>query len=53
LTDTNGVPESEGIPFIFDRFTYLGPGAAYEPDKHPSIPWEQSIPPGDAVVEFK
>jgi len=31
---------------------YLGPGADYELDKHITVPWTHSIPPGDGVVDF-
>ncbi len=52
VTDANSVLQSEGVPFIFEKFTYLGPGSDYELDKHPSIPWTQSIPGNEAVIEF-
>jgi hypothetical protein len=38
LSDGNSVLQSEGVPFIFNKFTYLGPGSEYETDKHLSIP---------------
>jgi peptidase M23-like protein len=53
ITDHNSVLEAEGVPFVFAKFTYLGPGADYELDKHVTVPWTQSIPPGDGVVEFE
>jgi hypothetical protein len=53
VTDHNSVLEAEGVPFVFEKFTYLGPGADYELDKHVTVPWTQSIPPGDGVVEFE
>jgi len=52
VTDRNSVLESEGVPFVFERFTYLGPGADY-PEKQVSEPWVNSIPPGDGVVRFE
>jgi murein DD-endopeptidase len=52
VTDGNSVLQSEGVPFIFEKFTYLGPGSEYEVDKHPSIPREYSIPGNNDVVEF-
>lgn len=52
LTDRNSVLQSEGVPFVFSSFTYLGPGSDYELNKHVSEPWQESIPPGDAVLEF-
>jgi hypothetical protein len=52
LTDGNSVLQSEGVPFVFEKFTYLGPGSEYEVDKHPSVPRERSIPGNNDVVEF-
>jgi len=52
VTDSDSVLQSEGVPFGFDRFTYLGPGSEFELDKHPSIPWQNSIPSEDAVIEL-
>lgn len=52
LTDRNSVLQSEGVPFVFESFTYLGPGSEYELEKHVSVPWVNSIPPGDAVIQF-
>jgi hypothetical protein len=51
VTDRNSVLESQGVPFVFEGFTYLGPGADY-PEKQVSEPWGESIPPGDGVVRF-
>ena len=34
VTDRSSVLEAEGVPFVFEKFTYLGPGADYELDKH-------------------
>jgi len=45
--------EAQGVPFEFAGFTYLGPGADYELDKHITVPWTHSVPPGDGVVEFQ
>jgi len=52
VTDQNSVLESQGVPFLFEQFTYLGPGADY-PEKQVSEPWINSIPPGDGVVKFE
>jgi murein DD-endopeptidase len=52
MTDGNSVLQSEGVPFILEKFTYLGPGSDYELDKHPSIPRERSLPGNNDVVEF-
>lgn len=52
VTDRNSVLESQGVPFVFEGFTYLGPGADY-PEKQVSQPWVNSIPPGDGVLRFE
>jgi murein DD-endopeptidase MepM/ murein hydrolase activator NlpD len=52
VTDGNSVLQSQGVPFVFVSFTYLGPGSQYELNKHVSVPWVNSIPPGNVVVEF-
>jgi murein DD-endopeptidase len=52
VTDRNSVLQSQGVPFVFADFTYLGPGADY-PEKQVSVPWLNSIPPGNGVVKFE
>jgi len=52
VTDGNSVLQSEGVPFVFEKFTDLGPGSDYEVDKHPTVPWDRSIPGNNDVVEF-
>jgi hypothetical protein len=52
VTDHNSVLESQGVPFVLEGFTYLGPGADY-PEKQVSEPWVNSIPPGDGVMRFE
>lgn len=37
VTNGNSVLQSEGVPFILDKFTDLGPGSEFELDKHISI----------------
>jgi len=51
VTDRNSVLQSQGVPYVFPSFTYLGPGSDY-PEKQVSVPWVNSIPSGDTVVEF-
>jgi hypothetical protein len=46
------VLQSEGVPFTFVDFTYLGPGSDY-PEKRISVPWVNSIPPGNGVLNFE
>jgi hypothetical protein len=45
--------QSQGVPFVFPHFTYLGLGSDYENDKHVSVPSADSLLPGNAVVEFE
>jgi len=52
VTDGNSVLESEGVPFVFDKFTDLGPGSEFELDKHRSIPRTDALPANNLVVEF-
>ena len=52
VTDRNSVLESEGIPFTFANLAYLGPGSDY-PEKQVSLPWVNSIPPGNGVLKFE
>jgi hypothetical protein len=52
VTDIDSVLESEGVPFLFRSFIYLGPGSDFELNKHITVPWSDSIPPGDGVLEF-
>jgi len=52
VTDRNSVLQSEGVPFMFADFTYLGPGSDY-PEKQASLPWVNSIPPDNAVLKFE
>jgi hypothetical protein len=52
VTDRDSVLQSQGVPFVFTDFIYLGPGADY-PEKLVSVPWLNSIPPGDGVVKFE
>jgi hypothetical protein len=50
VTDHNSVLQSQGVPFVFAAFTYLGPGSDY-PEKQVSEPWVNSIPPGEGVLQ--
>jgi hypothetical protein len=52
VTDRNSVLLSQGVPVVFAHFIYLGPGSDY-PEKKLSLPWLNSIPPGNGVVKFE
>jgi hypothetical protein len=52
VTDRGSVLQSEGVPFTFAKFTYLGPGSDY-PEKQVSVPRVNSIPPGNGVLKFE
>jgi hypothetical protein len=51
VTDRNSVLLSQGVPFVFADFTYLGPGSDY-PEKEVLMQWLKSIAPGNGVVQF-
>ena len=53
VTDQNSVLQSQGMPFAFSSFMYLGPGADYDIDNHVTVAWKNSIPPGNAVIGFE
>jgi hypothetical protein len=52
VTDRNSVLQSQGVPFVFADFTYLGPGSDY-PEKQVSERWINAIPPGNGVLRFE
>jgi hypothetical protein len=52
ITDGPSVLASEGIPYVLDRYTFLGYASDFEPDKHPSIPRRAELPGNDAVVRL-
>jgi hypothetical protein len=52
VTDQNSVLESQGVPFVFAAFTYLGPGSDY-PEKQVSEAWVNSMPPGNGVIKLE
>lgn len=52
LSDGNSPLGSEGLPFILNKYTFLGYGKDFEEDKHPTIPRAHELPAGDAVVGF-
>lgn len=53
VTDGAAPLESEGVPFVFARYTDLSNGATYELDKHPSDPRQNTLPDENDVVEFR
>jgi murein DD-endopeptidase MepM/ murein hydrolase activator NlpD len=52
VMDASSPLAAEGIPFVFDRFTFLGFGRTYEPDKHTTSPRTREMPVDDAVIRF-
>lgn len=50
VTDDNSALAAEGIPFIFDRFRFLGYGKDFEEDHHPDLPRSRSVPMDDSVI---
>ena len=53
ITDANSVLASEGIPFLFDRFRFLGFGKDFEEDHHPDLPRSETLPADDSVISFQ
>ncbi|HEY1938509.1 MAG TPA: M23 family metallopeptidase [Candidatus Angelobacter sp.] len=52
VTDGNSALAAEGIPFIFDKFRFLGFGKDFEEDHHPDLPRSRTLPADDSVVTF-
>lgn len=50
ITDAPGVLASEGVPFLLDRFRFLGYAADFEETKHPDAPRRHELPVEDEVV---
>ena len=50
VTDANSALAAEGVPFIFDRFRFLGYGKDFEEDHHPDLPRSRSLPMDDSVI---
>jgi hypothetical protein len=52
VTDGNSALAAEGIPFIFDKFRFLGFGKDFEEDRHPDLPRSRMLPADDSVIAF-
>ena len=52
VMDRNSPMAAEGIPFLFDRFTFLGSSAEFEENKHPTLPRRNEMPVDDPVIRF-
>ena len=50
--DGNSALAAEGIPFIFDKFRFLGFGKEFEEDHHPDLPRSRTLPMDDSVITF-
>jgi hypothetical protein len=50
ISDGPSFLASEGIPYVLNRYTFLGYAQDFEPGKHPSIPRRAEMPGNDAVV---
>ncbi|MGH7652821.1 MAG: M23 family metallopeptidase [Gemmatimonadaceae bacterium] len=50
ITDAPGVLASEGVPFLLDRFRFLGYAADFEENKHPDAPRRHELPAEDEVI---
>jgi murein DD-endopeptidase len=52
VTDGSSVLAAEGIPFIFDKFRFLGVGKDFEENHHPDLPRSRTLPADDSVIAF-
>jgi peptidase M23-like protein len=52
VTDAGSPLASEGIPYVFDHFTFLGNGADFDESHHPSIPRHDELPLENIVLRF-
>lgn len=50
ITDGKSFLGSEGVPFVFDRFRFLGYGKDFEENKHPDSPRRMEMPVEDEVI---
>jgi hypothetical protein len=50
ITDGKSFLGSEGVPFVFDRFRFLGYGKDFEENKHPDSPRRNEMPVEDEVI---
>lgn len=53
LMDRNASLAAEGIPFVFDRFTFLGHGRDFEEGRHPNEPRKLDLPVDDEVIGIR
>src|SRR5438105_6292717 len=52
VTDGNSALASEGLPFIFEKFRFLGFGKDFEEDRHPDLRRSRTLAADDSVVSF-
>lgn len=50
ITDGESVLASEGVPFVFDRFRFLGYANDFEEAKHPNEPRRRELPVDGEVI---
>ena len=50
LMNANSAIAAEGVPYAFDRFTFLGYGRDFEEDHHPTEPRHLEMPVDDEVI---
>jgi hypothetical protein len=53
LMDGNSPLAAEGLPYVFDKFRFLGFGKEFEMDKHPDQTRSLSLPMDDTVLSFQ
>jgi len=53
LMDASSPLAAEGIPYLFEKFRFLGFGRDFEMDKHPDEARSLSLPMDDTVLSFQ
>lgn len=52
VMDRNSPLGAQGLPFVFDRFTFIGHGRDFEEDHHPVEARRDEMPIDDDVIRF-
>lgn len=52
VVDRNSAIAAEGIPFLFDRFTFIGRAETFDEQKHPNEPRRDEMPVDGEVMRF-
>ena len=53
VMDADSPLAAEGLPFIFEKFRFLGLGKDFELSHHPDLPRGRALPADDSVIMFR